>query len=223
MIPMSSVVIFDLDDTLYDEYSFVQSGFKAVGKALESQFGWPFETTQNRLEDILQEHGRGAVFDIFMREQELVAKAHVVRCLRTYRIHKPEIKLYPSALDVLKRLNGDAFLVTDGNKLVQKNKVDALDLWSMLRGVYITHRFGIRYAKPSTYCFEKIRTLMQCDWEDLCYVADNPQKDFVNLNRLGVKTIRVLTGGYSGVVATPEYDARISIGCLSQLSNFIDL
>ena len=87
----------------------------------------------------------------------------------------------------------------------------------MFAKVYITHRYGVRYAKPSIHCFDLIRARERCDWADLVYVGDNPSKDFVNLTPLGVRTVRVLTGEYRHVVARPKYDATHQIENLEQL------
>jgi putative hydrolase of the HAD superfamily len=50
------------------------------------------------------------------------------------------------------------------------------------------------------------------------YVGDNPEKDFVNLNKVGVITIRVKTGEHSNKVAKDGYEARYIINALSELS-----
>jgi putative hydrolase of the HAD superfamily len=49
------------------------------------------------------------------------------------------------------------------------------------------------------------------------YVGDNPAKDFVNLNHLGVHTIRVTTGEHAAVVAKAGYDAKHTISSLNEL------
>ena len=56
-----------------------------------------------------------------------------------------------------------------------------------------------------------------CEWIDLVYIGDDPNKDFVNLNPLGVKTIRVNTGRFKNQKAKDGYDANIKINDLSQL------
>ena len=35
------IIVFDLDDTLYDERTYVMSGFAAVAEMLHDRFGWP--------------------------------------------------------------------------------------------------------------------------------------------------------------------------------------
>ncbi|MDB2331073.1 HAD hydrolase-like protein, partial [Alteromonas sp.] len=122
-------------------------------------------------------------------------------------------------LDLLNALPKPLYVVTDGNKVVQGNKVAALNITQLFKRVFVTHRFGIKHAKPSTYCFDKIRQAEKCNWQDMVYVGDNPAKDFVNLNKLGVLTVRVLTGEHSKVKAKPGYDAQHTITTLSALTS----
>jgi putative hydrolase of the HAD superfamily len=112
-------------------------------------------------------------------------------------------------------------LVTDGHKIVQQKKVEALRLDEVMKRVFITHRFGVRHAKPSLYCFERIKHSEQCEWTDIVYVGDNPEKDFVNLRKVGAKTIRVSTGVHADVEANPGYDAAVTIPNLSFLPDVI--
>jgi hypothetical protein len=102
-----------------------------------------------------------------------------------------------------------------------KDKVNALKIDIFFERVFITHNFGIRNAKPSLHCFELIKLAEKCNWDELVYVGDNPTKDFVNLNYVGAKTIRVLTGSYSELEADRGYDAQVSIPNLQSLDKAI--
>src|SRR3546814_4808930 len=100
------------------------------------------------------------------------------------------------------------YVVTDGHKIVQSKKAKALKLDGYFRRVFITHRYGKYHAKPSIYCFSKIRQVEKCEWKEMWYIGDNPAKDFVNLTPLGVHTVRVLTGPHADVAALPKHDAK---------------
>ena len=75
-------------------------------------------------------------------------------------------------------------------------KADSLGLDKYFKKIVLTHRYGVKHAKPSSYCFSIIKDIENCEWIDLVYIGDDPNKDFVNLNPLGVKTIRVNTGRF---------------------------
>jgi len=212
------IVIFDLDDTLYPERSFVESGFRSVAAMLGEEFDWGKEASLSEMLAILDDVGRGMVFDFFLKRKGRYSVGMVKKCVKCYRGHSPDITLYPEANVILDQGRGSRlYLVTDGNKCVQANKVKALNLGHLFHRIFITHRFGIRYAKPSTYCFELIKNLEKCKWSNMVYIGDNPHKDFVGLNKLGVTTIRVRTGHYRNDSVAPAYDAQTSIASLLDL------
>ena len=217
------ILIFDLDDTLYDEMSFVRSGLRAVASFGETSFGWNSEHSFEFMENHLLHFGRGKVFDDWLQLHGAHSLTRISTCVRIYRHHRPNIALYPKASQVLTQFVQlfPLYLVTDGHKVVQQNKIEALKIMSLFKRTFVTHRFGIRNAKPSLHCFEKIRHAEQCDWSKIVYVGDNPEKDFVNLNRQGALTIRVSTGSYASVSARPGYDAQLTIPDLSYLTETI--
>lgn len=213
------ILIFDLDDMLYDESSFITGGLGSVARHGEDAYGWNAGRSLAFMLDVLERKGRERVFDRWLASHEQLSKARVAECVNIYRHHRPSLDLLPAARVVLDRYRGlvPLYLVTDGHKIVQKNKVDALGLFAEFRRVLITHRFGIRHAKPSPHCFELIRQAEGCSWVDMVYVGDNPSKDFVSLKPLGALTVWVKTGGHRNVVARPGYDAQISIPNLDAL------
>lgn len=213
------VIVFDLDDTLYDELTYVQSGFKAVAVYLEKEHGINADQSFAQMWKILEEDGRGRVFDQALRYFGLYSREKAVRCLSIYRKHKPDIRLSDEAARCLQRLSHyPLYIVTDGNKLVQHQKVLALDLYAKVKGCFITHRYGIKNAKPSSYCFEKIAELEKCPPQQIVYIGDNPQKDFVGLRPLGFRTIRLMQGQHKGRVMAENYEADRQIRSLDQLT-----
>jgi putative hydrolase of the HAD superfamily len=213
------ILIFDLDDTLYDERTYVDSGLMAVAQYGEARFDWDVRASFRFMQGVLERDGRGRIFDNWLATHGRESEHFVTECLRIYRHHTPTLSLAPEAAALLPRLAAEypLYLVTDGHKIVQQKKVEALGIAPLFRRVMITHRFGIRHSKPSIHCFDLIRRNEQCVWKDMVHVADNPAKDFVNLKPLGVYTIRVRTGMHSNVMAKPGYDANISIDSLEVL------
>lgn len=216
---MSMVLAFDLDDTLYDERRYVESGFRAVAADAEHRYGWRKDESFTYLCAVLDKDGRGAVFNRWLEEHDRLTKSEVQRCVGIYRGHVPHIRLFPTAQKLLPNLarRHHLYLVTDGNKLVQRRKIEALGIASLFRKVLVTHQYGTAHAKPSPRCFERIRAQEGCDWNQMVYIGDNPAKDFVALNRLGGHTVRVLTGMHRHVVARPGYDAEFSISGVDDL------
>ncbi|MBA3722720.1 MAG: HAD hydrolase-like protein [Parachlamydiaceae bacterium] len=212
------VIVFDLDDTLYDDISFVLSGFRKVAEYLSTFLDVEQEDIYNQLVIELQVN-RNQVFDRFLEKHGIFQKKLVSKCISIYRKHHPLISLFPEADECINRLKKNPlYVVTDGNKLVQKNKFVALGLAKRIKKCICTYAYGLTHSKPSPYCFQKI-----CEWEnvspsEIVYIADNPKKDFVGIKPLGFCTIRVLTGPYRNLNLGSEYDADMTISNLSELN-----
>lgn len=207
------IPIFDLDDTLYDESTYVRSGFRAVAAWGEEKFGQDANESLAEMEALLASHGRGRVFDDWLQ-----GRARVAEAVRVYRHHDPDISLLPAATRVLDQFAGERmYLVTDGHKVVQAKKVAALGIADRFVHCYLTNRYGRASAKPALRCFELIRARERAAWDDLVYVADDPSKDFVGLNRVGGHTVRVLTGRHASAPAGPGHEAQHRIMTLDEL------
>lgn len=215
------LLIFDLDDTLYEERNFVLSGFKSVATLAEDLWQLNAADSEMELSHLLDTQGRGAIFDTWLQQHQLFSKKRVQQCIHRYRTHKPGIQLNKAAQALLPKLAKPLYLVTDGNKQVQANKVKALGIAPYFKRVFITHRFGIRHAKPSIYCFEQIQAAEKQSWNQMAYIGDNPNKDFVNLNKLGMVTIRLRTGMFRHQIAKPGFDARHTLNDLTELPSLL--
>jgi putative hydrolase of the HAD superfamily len=217
------ILVFDLDDTLYNELTFVKSGFQAVARFLEEKFAIPEKAGFDYLWRALP-GGRGHLFDQLLREYGLYSKKRVTACISVYRHHSPVIQLEPDAKACLERFAAvPKYLVTDGHKLAQRNKIRALGLENRFKHCLLTHCYGVNHAKPSPYCFLKI-----CEWERVrpeavVYIGDNPHKDFVGIKPLGFRTVRIMKGHYKTVEKPPEYKAEVRIASLEELTEeFLD-
>ncbi len=218
------VLIFDLDDTLYSERTYVESGFRAVAQFGQETFGWDRQASFRFMLNALDRHGRGSIFNQWLASHGHSQKSLIERCIHIYRHHTPHLCLNPGVLKLLSSLKKyPLYVVTDGHKIVQQKKAEALHLHRWFRKVLLTHRYGLKHAKPSTYCFDRIRLQEFCNWTDMAYIADNPAKDFVNLNQLGVATVRVLTGMHKNVRAKKGFNARHTIPNLSHLTKLFSL
>lgn len=218
------IIIFDLDDTLYEEISFVKGGIKSVAGFLEKEYMINYEYSYKQLSDILFKFGRGKIFDIFLKNEKIFSKSLTKKCINIYRSHEPNIKLYKSAIKILEKFRPyNIYLVTDGNKLVQARKVKSLNIEKYFKRIFITHRYGIKNSKPSLHCFNLIKKIEDCNWSDLVYIGDNPSKDFISLNKIGAKTIRLSRGPYANINAKEGYDANVSIKDLAELPKALNL
>lgn len=218
------VIVFDLDDTLYDEITYVKSGFQSVANYLEETYDLDKTMIFGWMWDRLKTHGRGQVFDDLLKVHGLYSKKLAKKCLAVYRLHRPEIELDHEANLCLKNLdNYPLYIVTDGNKLVQHNKLVALGLYDRMKFCFVSHRYGVKHAKPSPYCFLKIAECEKVSPEQVVYIGDNPNKDFVGIKNLGFRTIRIMKGNHKNVEKSPEYEADYRISNLNEIDDlFLD-
>ena len=218
------IIVFDLDDTLYEEMTFVKSGYMAVAQWLERHYNIPLQKSFEFMMYHTLSVGRNLVFNNLLNSYNLLNQRNLKLCISTYRLHNPVISLYPESVDVLMSLNNvPLYVVTDGNKEVQKNKLKALGLFEKVKFCFITHRYGLKNSKPSPHCFLKICAKESVMPKQVIYIADNPHKDFVGIKPLGFRTVRILRGPYKNVKLDEKFEAEYNINSLSEINlNFLN-
>ena len=124
------ILIFDLDDTLYDESTYVMSGIRAVAEFAGQAFGWDVDQSFKQMAALLKNNGRGRVFDDWLVSREQFSKKLVKQCLHVYRHHEPAITVTKETRELLEDLRESypLYIVTDSHKVVQKKKIDALSI-----------------------------------------------------------------------------------------------
>ena len=220
-----SVLIFDLDDTLYPELDYILGGFRAAASAAEERWGCPAEKTFRELEQIFLSAPDAAVFDKWLERRGEAGARGEVRdlMLSAYRAHRPELRLFADAAWALDMLGAEyrLALLTDGRSESQRYKIGALGLQDTFREVLVTDELGLSWRKPSPQGFELLLARFGgCRPEDALYVADNPAKDFLAPNLLGMPSVRVRRpwGRHRALEAvTPEGAAQAEIASLLEL------
>jgi putative hydrolase of the HAD superfamily len=198
-IGMLTTVIFDLDDTLYDEIDYCRSGFRAVGRFLAQAGSLPTGCEADDLYKTLWKHfcsgNRTQTFNAAMDEMKIDYDDEVVASLiSVYRRHEPTLKLPDEtrkALDLLADRYTLAVL-TDGYLPAQELKLKALQMMHYFKHILYTESLGRSYWKPNPKGFEMLARKLGVDPSDCVYVGDNPAKDFLPANSLGMGTIQVV-------------------------------
>jgi len=213
------ILIFDLDDTLYPEITYVKSGLKEVSLFLYNNFDIDKELAYLEMYQFLRIHGRGKIFDNILITHDIFTKKNLNKCISVYRKHKPKIELYKDAKECIRRFkNFKKYIVTDGNIIVQRNKIKSLDLNSSFEKIIPTYQYGISFSKPSLNCFNMILSYENTKPENMIYIGDNPYKDFINLKKIGVKTIRILRGAFKDIFLDDEHEADYSFKNLNGIT-----
>lgn len=221
---MLQAIIFDLDDTLYDEKQFVIGGFDAVSYYVSIKYDVNQDIVHQVLFETLYEHGRGHTFDIALKKLGIYEKKDIPQLVEIYRNHTPKLKLYPEATTVLSHLKKNGYklgLITDGDIEVQKNKVKSLKVGDFFDCMIFSDEYGIEKQKPNPFPYLKAIEKLKVKNTKSVYVGDNPHKDFITANKLGLVTIRILKGNYENITLDDEFEAKYQIKNIIELLDLI--
>lgn len=189
---MVSVVVFDLDDTLYPETDFVRSGLTVVGEWCQKELGicgfadiaW----------SLFRDGRRGDIFDMtFSLLGISPAKETISRMVALYRGHSPQIALPNDSVRCIRQLREKwkLGLITDGPSEMQWNKIRALQLEPHFDEIIVTADLGEGLSKPHPRAFMDMEERLCAIGAALLYIADNPAKDFVAPRQRQWRTIRI--------------------------------
>ncbi len=192
---MITTVVFDLDDTLYDEVDYCNSGFTAVAAVLSGHPNFPDRLQlYNAFWQQFKAGNHTTTFNAALEQLKISYDNQLIqKMVSIYRQHHPVITLPAVTKDVLELLYKKYILalLTDGFLPAQKLKVQALGIEGYFKSIIYTEKLGKESWKPSPTGFQRtIRTLNQRP-ENCVYVADNEQKDFIGPNKLGFHTIQL--------------------------------
>jgi putative hydrolase of the HAD superfamily len=178
-------IIFDLDDTLYDERSYLESGFLSVAQAIDQNIQAHFVFLMNAYEQ--KQDAFAELIKTFSIKQ---SKTDLIDI---YRRHTPNIHLRPNVKKMLDELKANAIfmgLMTDGRSTTQRLKLKALGIENYFNEMLISEEFGSE--KP---CIDNYKAFMGNESFPCVFIADNPKKDFVSANALNWQTIGILDNG----------------------------
>ena len=219
-------LLFDLDDTLYDEKQFVKSGFIKVAEFIEDKFKINKKDFYKILIDIFSGGARGDIFNLALEKVNVACEENIIRAMvKIYREHNPKIKLAEDVKSLLGKLKKIYFLgiVTDGYFEVQKKKVRALKLERLFDSIIYTDKYGREYWKPNILGYELALKDLQVSPKEAIYIGDNPHKDFIGAKKVGITTVRVINQNreYSNIRLNKEYEADYEIRKLADITELL--
>ncbi len=194
---MIKAVIFDLDDTLYDEVEYCKSGFKAIAKYLSDNMDLNVSESElySDFRSAFDSGRRRDIFNFVMDKQGLPEDSQLIRRLvNIYRNHIPDIKLPDDSKNLLDELKKDyrLALLTDGFAPSQIHKVRSLGIRPYFNRIVFSQSLGRKYWKPSVRGYKIILKKLNCPPESSVYIADNPRKDFIGPNKLKMHSVRLI-------------------------------
>jgi putative hydrolase of the HAD superfamily len=220
---MTLAILLDLDDTLYDEASYMRSGFAVVAAGIADRAGYAPAAVLDVLLDIERRDGRGHVFDAALAAFGVAADPDIVQDLVTaYRSHRPRIQLYDGARELLARLRqrGRTAIVTDGLPSMQRRKTAALDLERAVDAIVYSWDLGA--PKPDPAGFLDALAKLRATPAEAVVVGDNPHHDMIAARAIGARSIRVCRGRFAGVRAPVGAEPDLEIAEIGALESALD-
>ena len=184
-VDCNTVVVFDLDDTLYNELDFLISAYREISIYIDKSkykkiFALMFSLFRNNKD----------VFE-YLSTKYSIEKEFL---LAMYRQHKPDIKVSHEIFNLLQKIknsSGKLALLSDGRSSTQRNKLDALNIKNIFD--YISISEEIKAIKPSLRGFQLIEDKFNA--KHYYYIGDNLYKDFKAPKKLKWKTIFLIDNG----------------------------
>lgn len=211
----TDAVIFDLDDTLYNEIDYVKSGFKAAAAELSG-----VENAYEKLYAAFLEK-KSAIDEVICAEGlgEDVKK----KCVEAYREHKPDITLSEEVRALLTGLKERGIkigIITDGRPSGQRNKISALGLDKIADAIVISDEIGgVGFRKPSDIPFRIMQKKLGVPFKRMIYVGDSMKKDIMTPRQLGMYSI--LYANKDGLYYDPENKFKDRIESLNEIPGYI--
>lgn len=170
--------VFDLDDTLYPEADYLESGIRAVILEIKKKYNI-------EIKNIAQLSKEKDLWGVVCQKIGLPISAKD-SFIWSYRLHTPTISLKKSTQEVieyLKKESSGIAILTDGRSYSQREKLVALGIADI--PAYISEEF--QSEKPAALRYEIIEKRHPA--QRYVYIGDNPKKDFLAPNQLGWITI----------------------------------
>ena len=184
-IDENTVIVFDLDDTLYNELDYLRSAYIEISKELQPD-NW--EQLFSRLFSIYR--NKQDVFGYISSTYQLDKQELIHR----YRNHIPNIKPFDGVLDTLQKIKdskGKLAIITDGRSITQRNKLKKLGLLPFFDFIIISEEIGTE--KPNELNYKSVEN--HFNLKKYFYIADNFKKDFITPKKLGWKTVALIDNG----------------------------
>lgn len=208
-LPVFKGVVFDLDNTLYDESKY----FAAVAEEFCKRFGY-----LDRLEPMksfyaeLRPASKDILSDIVERAGIKINRELKDEIFDIYTSISSRIRPYDDALDLLdflKAKNIKTGLLTNGVIKSQENKIRCLSIEDYFDRILFARSWGKENEKPEIEPFVEISGSLGIGPSKIVFVGDNPDLDFKGPKELGGFTVRLKRGIFRGHLGNESIDKEV--------------
>jgi magnesium-protoporphyrin IX monomethyl ester (oxidative) cyclase len=216
-------IIFDLDNVLYEEIDYILSAYQDIACYLSKYNG----IDENSIFEMLLKsfHEKTSIYPYLFNDllSNLGLDASLLpEILNIYSSVRKKIKLYDGTEKILTYLRKEykLGLLTNGNVKAQRNKVNLMRIDKFFNEILYARDLGKENEKPSEIAYSAILARLNTKPQNAVYIGDNPYIDFIGAKRLGILTVRVLTGEFKEVKTHKEQCVDIVVNSIGE---FVDL
>ena len=224
---MIKAVVFDLDDTLISEKQYIRSGFKVVSNKISNDYNLDSEKVFKKMLELFNESSK-EVFNRILDSFDIkYSKEYILELIKIYREHIPDIDFYEDVIPTITELRNKGFklgIITDGYKETQIRKIEVLNCNRLFDEIIITDELGREFWKPHEKSYRLMAERLSIYLEEMIYIGDNLQKDFVTANKIGIETVRIGREDsiYSKKDIAIDYLAKYEIDSLDFLVEYLE-
>ncbi len=211
-------VIFDLDDTLFEQRQWLAGAYLLVGEWMKERFGSDPSEVRALLLGYASRYSSasGNLFNLLLADMGIEeTPERLAGMIDAFYRYRPEhLDTYPGTVPTLKCLMSAGLklaVITNGREDIQTDKLRALGIAECFDLVLVSKACGEGWEKPSPRMYQRSISELCVGPDECIFVGDNPGIDFLPAKKTGIFSIRVLTGEYAQKTAASGYDADMII------------
>lgn len=179
-------IVFDLDNTLYDEDQY----FNAVHRKFAKRIKVNATSLMKTYQDI--KSGSNDIFGDILKYHHLYTVPLQEEYFRLYKTVDAMLALYDDAKRVVTMLQEKGYtlgIITNGIIEAQKNKVRCLGIEKYFHSIIFAREFGKEYEKPHATAFKHFLRLFNLSAAECISVGDTYKTDIVGAKQVGMQTM----------------------------------
>ncbi|SEO87222.1 putative hydrolase of the HAD superfamily [Amphibacillus marinus] len=193
-------IIFDVDDTLYDQALSFHKTFKSL---IDPTYSYTdidtIYRTSRQYSEILFDQSEAGEISVLEWQVGRISKAladydiqindeQALAFHAQYKDAQANISLFPEVKELLNHLAQQDIqlaILTNGEESHQLMKINQLKLtnWIPMENIFVSGTYGI--AKPKAGIFKIVEDKLQCEPGQTVYVGDSFEKDIVGAKQVG--------------------------------------
>lgn len=224
---MIKSIIYDLDNTLYDESAYFKGAYKTIAEYISKKSGVGKQEVCEKLLSVYSFKGSlyPFVFNDVLDSWMVTYNGEYIKTLvNHFHNHDPNIVLYDDVLPAFKELKKRSIklgLLTNGKGTTQRRKVKRLNLNKVFDAMVFPYE--LEREKPDPFPFIKILQELKVKSNEAIYVGDNPHIDFPGARKVGLYTVRIIRGEFRNHKALDCIDASFKINSHLEIFQVMEL